>query len=72
MDLETREATQARYERSDVCAVPAAAIVGEAVVAWELANALLEKFGGDAMVDVERGGRGVCRSDPLRRSPSPG
>ncbi len=54
VDLATREATQARYERSDVCAVPAAAIVGEAVVAWELANALLEKFGGDAMVDVEK------------------
>jgi chorismate synthase len=53
VDLETREPTQARYERSDVCAVPAAAIVGEAVVAWELANALLEKFGGDAMVDVQ-------------------
>ena len=53
VDLATREATQARYERSDVCAVPAAAIVGEAVVAWELANAMLEKFGGDAMVDVE-------------------
>jgi chorismate synthase len=44
---------QAKYERSDVCAVPAAAVVGEAVVAWELANAALEKFGGDAMVDVE-------------------
>ena len=54
VDLATREATQARYERSDVCAVPAAAIVGEAVVAWELANAALEKLGGDAMVDVER------------------
>jgi chorismate synthase len=54
VDLATREATQARYERSDVCAVPAAAIVGEAVVAWEVANALLEKFGGDAIVDVER------------------
>ncbi|HEX9051087.1 MAG TPA: chorismate synthase [Anaeromyxobacter sp.] len=54
VDLATREATQARYERSDVCAVPAAAVVGEAVVAWELANALLEKFGGDAMGDVER------------------
>ncbi len=54
VDLETRVATQARYERSDVCAVPAAAIVGEAVVAWELANALLEKFGGDAIIDVER------------------
>ena len=54
VDLETREATQARYERSDVCAVPAAAVVGEAAVAWELANAFLEKFGGDAIVDVER------------------
>jgi chorismate synthase len=54
VDLETREATQARYERSDVCAVPAAAVVGEAAVAWELANAFLEKFGGDAVVDVER------------------
>jgi chorismate synthase len=53
VDLATREATAARYERSDVCAVPAAAIVGEAVVAWELANAFLEKFGGDAIVDVE-------------------
>jgi chorismate synthase len=54
VDLATREATQARYERSDVCAVPAAAVVGEAVVAWELANALLEKFGGDAVVDLEK------------------
>jgi chorismate synthase len=54
VDLATREAVEARYERSDVCAVPAAAVVGEAVVAWELAAALLEKFGGDAIVDVER------------------
>jgi chorismate synthase len=54
VDLATREATQAVYERSDVCAVPAAATVGEAVVAWVLADALLEKFGGDAVLDVER------------------
>lgn len=54
VDLATRAATQARYERSDVCAVPAAAVVGEAVVAWELANALLEKFGGDTVEDVRR------------------
>jgi chorismate synthase len=54
VDLATREATQARYERSDVCAVPAAAVVGEAVVAWTLADAFLEKFGGDAVVDVEK------------------
>jgi len=54
VDLATREATQAVYERSDVCAVPAAATVGEAVVAWVLADAVLEKFGGDAMIDVEQ------------------
>lgn len=54
VDIATREETTAKYERSDVCAVPAAAVVGEAVVAWEVANAFLEKFAGDAIVDVER------------------
>ncbi len=54
VDLATREATTAKYERSDVCAVPAAAVVGEAVVAWTLADALLEKFGGDNVGDVEK------------------
>ncbi len=52
VDLLTRQATQARYERSDVCAVPAAAVVAEAVVAWELAAALVEKFGGDTLGDL--------------------
>ena len=52
VDLGTRAAVQARYERSDVCAVPAAAVVGEAVVAWELAAALVEKFGGDTLGDL--------------------
>jgi chorismate synthase len=52
VDLATRQPVQARYERSDVCAVPAAAVVGEAVVAWELAVALLEKFGGDTLGDL--------------------
>ncbi|HVP69488.1 MAG TPA: chorismate synthase [Anaeromyxobacteraceae bacterium] len=54
VDLDTRAATQARYERSDVCAVPAASVVGEAVVCWELANAFVEKFAGDAIRDIER------------------
>jgi len=52
VDLATREPVQARYERSDVCAVPAAAVVCEAVVAWELAAALVEKFGGDTVGDL--------------------
>ena len=54
VDIETHEPALARYERSDVCAVPAAAVVGEAAVAWELAAALLEKFGGDTVADVEK------------------
>ncbi|HTT71377.1 MAG TPA: chorismate synthase [Anaeromyxobacteraceae bacterium] len=53
VDLATREETTAKYERSDVCAVPAAAVVGEAAVALVLADALLEKFGGDAVRDIE-------------------
>ncbi len=53
VDLATRQPVQARYERSDVCAVPAAAVVVEAVVAWELAAALLEKFGGDTLGDLK-------------------
>ncbi len=54
VDLDTHEATQARYERSDVCAVPAAAVVGEAAVCWELAAAFVEKFPGDAIRDIEK------------------
>lgn len=54
VDLDTRQPAQARYERSDVCSVPAAAVVGEAVVCWELAAAFVEKFPGDAIRDIER------------------
>jgi chorismate synthase len=54
VDLDTHEPAMARYERSDVCAVPAASVVGEAVVCWELANAFLEKFPGDAIQDIEK------------------
>jgi len=49
VDLRTGEASSTHYERSDVCAVPAAAVVGEAMVAWVLADALLESFGGDTL-----------------------
>ncbi len=52
VDLVTREATPASYERSDVTAVPACGVIVEAVVAFVLARALLEKFGGDAIGDT--------------------
>ena len=51
VDLETAEAAQALVERSDVSAVEALAVVAEAAVAWELARAACEKFGGDALGD---------------------
>ncbi len=52
VDIDTLDAVDASKERSDVCAVPAAAVVGEAEVAMVLANAYLEKFGCDSMEDV--------------------
>ncbi|MDA8335323.1 MAG: chorismate synthase [Peptococcaceae bacterium] len=55
VDLATHEPVRAAYERSDVCAVPAAMVVAEAVVAWELGRAVLEKFGGDNLADLKAG-----------------
>ena len=53
VDLATGEEAAAAIERSDVCAVPAAAVVGESVVAIVLAGALLDKFGGDTIADLD-------------------
>jgi chorismate synthase len=49
IDLTTKEAEESSYERSDICALPAASIIAEAVVCFEVASAFLEKFGGDTM-----------------------
>jgi len=54
VDLATKEAVEAVVERSDVCAVSAAGIVGEAMMAIVLAGAFLEKFGGDSLEDIRR------------------
>ena len=54
VDLATMTESTAAIERSDVCAVPAAAVVGEAMVALVLADALVEKFGGDSVAELER------------------
>ncbi len=54
VDLATREPSPAAYERSDVCVVPAAAVIGEAMVALVLAQAFLEKFGGDSLGEMRR------------------
>ncbi len=54
IDLKTGEAAEAHYERSDVCVVPAAGVIGEAMVALVLASAMLEKFGGDNISETLR------------------
>ena len=60
VDFASREPVKAAYERSDVCAVPAAGVVGEAMVALVLAAAALEKFGGDSLVELRRNYEGYC------------
>jgi len=57
VDLSTMEVSLATVERSDVCAVPAAAVVGEAMVALVLADALTEKFGGDSVDELKENWR---------------
>jgi chorismate synthase len=54
VDLETREAAAAAYERSDVAVVPAAGVIGEAMVSIVLASAFIEKFGGDSLRETQR------------------
>jgi chorismate synthase len=52
IDLVTKQPESAEYERSDVCAVPAASVIVENVVAFEIANAFVEKFGGDSLAEM--------------------
>src|SRR5262249_50453932 len=52
VDLTSMTESPATVERSDVCAVPAAAVVGEAMVAFVLADAVIEKFGGDSIEEL--------------------
>jgi chorismate synthase len=53
VDLATHKLVESRYERSDVCAVPAASVIGEAVIAPVLANAFTEKYGSDSMTEIQ-------------------
>jgi chorismate synthase len=66
VDLTTLQEEPAAIERSDTCAVPAAAVVGEAMVSFVLADAFLEKFGGDSIDEIERH-RAATAQDVARR-----
>jgi len=61
IDIRTKKPRRAAHERSDVCAVPAASVVAENVVAFELTRALLEKTGGDTLVEVKANLAGFLR-----------
>ena len=62
VDIETKLPHRAQYERSDVTAVPACGVIGEAMLAFVLADALLEKTGGDSMEEVTRNFEGFVRA----------
>lgn len=54
IDFAAKKETNAIYQRSDICVVPAASVVGESVAAWEIAVAFLEKFGGDSLAEIKK------------------
>jgi chorismate synthase len=64
LDTSTGEAATAHHQRSDVCAVPAAGIVAEAMVAMVMANVVLEKFGGDSVAETKRNMESYLASIP--------
>jgi chorismate synthase len=64
VDVATGTAAEAHHQRSDVCAVPAAGVVAEAMVALVLANAVLEKFGGDSIAETRRNLEGYLAAIP--------
>ena len=61
VNMKTKKAEKADFERSDVCAVPAGSLIGEAIVAFELADAFLEKFAGDSVAETKRNYEGYLR-----------
>jgi chorismate synthase len=67
VDIDTGEAIEAVVQRSDVCAVPAAAVIGEAMLALVLADACMEKFGGDSLCETQRNWRSFL--DQVREFP---
>ena len=67
VDLDTGGLVQAHYERSDVCQVPPAGVIGEAMVALVLADAFMEKFGGDNVSETRRNYQGYLKTVKPRK-----
>jgi len=71
VDVATGEAAEAHHQRSDVCAVPAAGVVAEAMVALVLANSVIEKFGGDSIEETRRNLEGYLAAIPSSLATAP-
>ena len=67
VDLDTGEPVEAHYERSDVCQVPPAGVIGESMVALVLIDAFLEKFGGDSVKETRHNYEGYLKTVGPRR-----
>ncbi|MDD5227134.1 MAG: chorismate synthase [Candidatus Omnitrophica bacterium] len=61
VNMKTKKTEKADFERSDACAVPAGSVIGEALVAYTLADAFLEKFGGDSLKEIRRNYEGYLK-----------
>jgi len=61
VNMKTKKVEKADFERSDICAVPAGSVIGEALVAYTLADAFLEKFGGDSLAEIRRNFEGYLK-----------
>jgi chorismate synthase len=61
VDMKTKRPALSHRERADICVVPAVGVIGEAMLAWVLAEAYLEKFGSDCLADIKAGYRRYCR-----------
>ena len=61
VNMKTKKVEKADFERSDACAVPAGSVIGESLVAYVLADAFLEKFGGDSLAEIRRNYEGYLK-----------
>jgi len=61
VNIKTKSSVKAAVERSDTCAVPAAGVIGESTIAFEIANAMIEKFGGDSVREMRRNYEGYIK-----------
>lgn len=61
VDTVSKKPSRARFERADICVVPSAGVIGEAVAAFEIANLMLEKFGGDSLKEMKRNYQGYIK-----------